>query len=563
MLSPGELVEATEAHYRPNSLGLHKVGGKAKQYGGSTRISGMAYLAFDGVADRLLVHEGTTWKSTTVSGSSSTTHKTGRTVGQRLTSTHYENFYIVADGASADSQHVFSTGMATAVASAGIYPFGLKPPAIGGGGLRRAYQITSNRPEYVSSWNISTYPGSGYGTWGAKGQPMFYYWATEYVSALNMESSVTSMRFTTYGSNTASTLAGQRIHGFDKQGTNFRLLMPTATTNAETTHRRIYRATNSLLGSELMGRDIMAQDAVGTPGITDRITCTAGSVPLVGELIATIAASTTSYVDWGLYTGLPFASITADVLGIALTSPRDELPPQHSTGDIFQDSFVCNDLANKHLVRYSFPGKPWSFPGFYYLNPSFGLRDEVTLVRSLGDITIVGMKNSLIRVNYLPRETDPEFNRGKAMELIARQGVVGPYAADLFSMEGTTPMLAVVSRSGIWLTDGYRIREATRDIDWENTVNQDALETCQLINVPHLWSLILYYPPKGETENTKAFYLSYHPLHMKDGGYLPVTGPVTMADATGTTYNGRARLKQAVYGSNNRLYTAMVLSATA
>ncbi len=576
LLAPGELVQCTEAHYRPNSMALQKVGGRAvlRQHA-TTPFHGLGYLAFDGGRDKLLYQQTSIWQTVDTDGSSTGIHVTGRAGNNPLSVVHYENKYGVGNGV--DTQWLFTSGLSTSVAgdgasASGIFPFGLTTAVSGFAGIVSAYVISAAHPNYTTAWSPETLvitprlpseftrilstPVPLTGTDSVEGSFYWTYWVTEYISALDMESGVphgVRIPRTASGGAASAKIAG---HVYERTQ-NIRLTLPTSAENGRTTHRRIYRGSNPLTYWQLKNAGLI--DLAGGSSI---VCATANTLPLIGELVTTLPLAVTTYTDYGAIAGLPFASITTDVLGFVVTVPRDGPAPKWTTGSIFQDSFMCNDTSDKSLVRYSYPSKIWSFPSIYYFDFATEVHDDVTLVQSLGTLAIVGLKNFLYRIDYLPRETDSQFQQGRAYEKIADQGISGPQAAATFTMEGTTPMLAMASRTGLWLTDGYRIREATRDLDWTSLVDIDAIDDAVLINVPHLWSLVLYYTPVGGTGNTKALYLSYHPQHLKEGKYLAATGPVTITNAAGESHVGRARVKQAVYGGN-QLDTVVWLSATA
>jgi hypothetical protein len=146
---------------------------------------------------------------------------------------------------------------------------------------------------------------------------------------------------------------------------------------------------------------------------------------------------------------------------------KNGTPPSSSTGDLFQDSLVVNDLSDPSMIRYSYPGSPESFPATYYLNFETRENDAVKMIRVVNNRLIVGLGSSLWRVNYLPSERDATFDRGKAMECISRSyGVVNPMCACTFMPDGATELLAFVSNQGVHYTDGYNFTTLTDGVDW-------------------------------------------------------------------------------------------------
>ena len=142
-------------------------------------------------------------------------------------------------------------------------------------------------------------------------------------------------------------------------------------------------------------------------------------------------------------------------------------PPSSSTGDLFQDSLVVNDLSDPSKMYYSFPGEPESFPSVYYLNFETRENDAITLIKVVNNRLVVGLNGSLWRVNYLPSERDATFDRGKATECITKSyGVVNPMCACTFMPDGASELLAFVSNQGIHYTDGYNFTTLTDGVDW-------------------------------------------------------------------------------------------------
>jgi hypothetical protein len=200
---------------------------------------------------------------------------------------------------------------------------------------------------------------------------------------------------------------------------------------------------------------------------------------------------------------------------------KNGLPPSSSTGDMFQDSLVVNDLSDPSMMRYSYPGEPESFPSTYYLNFETRENDAVKMIRVVNNRLIVGLGSSLWRVNYLPSERDATFDRGKAMECITRDyGVVNPMCACTFTPDGASEQLAFVSNQGIHYTDGYNFTTLTDGVDWRT----DCLSTTStsapiaLINDKENQILRFYYrnDSKG-AESYMCLPLSYGSGHWVNG----------------------------------------------
>lgn len=231
----------------------------------------------------------------------------------------------------------------------------------------------------------------------------------------------------------------------------------------------------------------------------------------------------------------PFPAITITAYGVEASVGRNGPPPKATTGDIFQDSLCLNDVEDESLMRYSFPTLVDYFPGVYYINFETKDQDAITNIKTVGNVLVIGLRTQLYRCNFLPREQDAEFDRGRAIELIeANHGIVGRHAATLLSGVEGSQMLAYVSRYGLHLTDGYRVRWATMDLDWEREVDVTYLSKVVLINNPENYELLMFYVPVDAAYTTypsKCLRFNYHPMHIKEGGYLKISGPCDYTEA--------------------------------
>jgi hypothetical protein len=258
------------------------------------------------------------------------------------------------------------------------------------------------------------------------------------------------------------------------------------------------------------------------------------------KVYTTGATTTVVNVD-----GKPFRTVNVSVAGITTTYPADGQPPVASTGDVFEGQMVLNDISDQSMIRYSLPDFVESFPSIYFLNFETKNQDFVTHIRRLGNKLIVGLKQQLYRVNYLPRETDAEFDRGRSYEAISEtEGIVGTQAACLFSPTAGSLFLAYVSHSGIGYTDGFQTFALNHDVDWTSLVRLPAagdvvnyLSSCVMVNYPLNEQIWLYYTPPGQTTNTKALVFHYNIAHRHEDGTFKATGPIDVAPFSAV--NGR------------------------
>lgn len=232
--------------------------------------------------------------------------------------------------------------------------------------------------------------------------------------------------------------------------------------------------------------------------------------------------------------GEPFRTVTiSDQLGNTFGSPARGAPPIANTGDIFEGQVILNDSTDESVICGSLPGEYESFPDVYRIPIESRDNDKVRVIRRLNNTCIIGCLNSIKRLNYFPRETDPEFNRGRAYEDITLDhGIVGPRAAELVEIQGAGTVLAYLSHTGLRATDGVTTRILNDDIDWEDLIETDYIHQTVLRAYPKLFLLALYYVPPGSSRKVRVMYFSYHPTHLKPGNRLPAVGPVTVEVAS-------------------------------
>lgn len=236
-----------------------------------------------------------------------------------------------------------------------------------------------------------------------------------------------------------------------------------------------------------------------------------------------------------------------DQIGLTVSEPVDLPPPNASTGCFFQGSLVLNDMADETAVRFSLPGRPEAFPKPYVMRfNDTKRRDRVRYLNKVSQYLIVGLENSIERVGYLPRETDTDLESGLSHEPLASDhGIPGPFAAVRFDMPGEGILLAYASIVGPFLTNGINVRPLTTGLDWSALVKTSALGSCVFRCYPKEKWLALYYCPAGATHNlnTRVVYFSYQADKIKEGGSLPVVGPMVVSarsvcevTLTGTPY---------------------------
>ena len=213
-------------------------------------------------------------------------------------------------------------------------------------------------------------------------------------------------------------------------------------------------------------------------------------------------------------------------------------PPSSSTGDLFQDSLVVNDVAAPSLVKYSFPGEPESFPSTYFIDFETRDNDRVRAIRVVNNRLMVGLDNSLWRVNYLPSERDSSFDRGKAIEVVSRgYGILGPMLCCTYQVDGESEQLAFISNKGLHSTDGFNTIMRSKNQDWRNYISLTSTSTpIALLNDPENRCLRFYYRNDSlGNETYMCLWASYDRGDIDEEGNFKFSGPVHMRnkDAVG------------------------------
>lgn len=239
----------------------------------------------------------------------------------------------------------------------------------------------------------------------------------------------------------------------------------------------------------------------------------------------------------------PFRAITVVVGNQETAVGTDGLPPVSSTGDIFEGSLVVDDVGAPGKIKWSYPGYPESFPeGLYELELPGATRDVVTCIKTVGRAIVVGMRNSLWRISYLPSEEDSNFQRGRAVDVIdIGHGIVNPMAAALFTGPDGRTELAFAAYDGLYATDGFTVRLLSADLDWINPTSTETTiskyDSIQIVNNPTLKELVMYYQSSATLTDTLgsdlALHFNYGLQHIKSGqerGLPKISGPVRVSN---------------------------------
>jgi hypothetical protein len=226
------------------------------------------------------------------------------------------------------------------------------------------------------------------------------------------------------------------------------------------------------------------------------------------------------------YNGTPsssndaFPAVVIDVGGEQTAVGANGPPPISSTGDIYEDCMVVNDVNFPSLVRWSLAGQPEYFPWLYFEDIETQQNDIVTNIKALPTCLIIGLRNSLYRMNYLPTAQDANFSRGKAIEEVSTDhGIVNPKAACFFTNTNFSYVgrreLCFIAADGIFVTDGFTIREAAPDIRWSDIfdgIDRTNPANLFLENDPSNWEIKVCI---STSAGNVIYRLHYHPEHIK------------------------------------------------
>jgi hypothetical protein len=283
---------------------------------------------------------------------------------------------------------------------------------------------------------------------------------------------------------------------------------------------------------------------------------------LVGQNVGVDYVSVKPYYQKTMDSTVPFETVVYTYGEEAVQTGRNGPPPSSSTGDVFQDSLVVNDLSDPSLIRYSYSGKPESFPATYFLNFESRENDAVSLIKVVNNRLIVALSGSLWRVNYLPTDNDASFDRGKALEAVSRSyGVVNPMCACVFSPGGDSELLAFVSNQGVHCTDGYSLTTLTDGLDWRGGIMPTGATAIALVNDKENCILKFYFRnPALTPETDMCLPLCYGGGHWVSGR-AKVGGLIHVRNVSGANtaelksvcqfdHSGTSRIAMG-YGGNN------------
>jgi len=232
---------------------------------------------------------------------------------------------------------------------------------------------------------------------------------------------------------------------------------------------------------------------------------------------------------------VPFPTVVYTFGDTTIQVGKNGPPPSANTGDMFEDCLVVNDVLAPSLIKWSYPGDPEAFPPTYFLDFETRENDRIRNIKTVNNVLVVGLDNSVWRVKYLPSERDASFDRGKAMEAISRTfGIVDPMCACVYTPDGSsTERLAFVSNKGIHSTDGFDFQDLTQ-LDWRQVISTTSTSApIALVNDPEESELLFYHRNDSNANETYlCLHLNYGSDHLQPNGTCKVSGPVHMRNFT-------------------------------
>lgn len=477
LLKPGEMSQADDGYYKPGDPGLFCVPSRtlynSTPEAGS--IVGVRFLGFDTAADVIVVHHTTVYRWGLANATGTFNNLvTGLTGGTSLDSIYYAGQHTLMNGV--DRARVIDSSLNNVLL----------------GMIGNSNQVTINETGGV---------GLGFKITVGK---VVWYWMEERVldGGGNIIKRSPLGTFPITGIYPYNTISGDGTTLYKP-----RISHP-AFANSDTTHWAVYASA--------------AVGATGGGGFAVLKVLYPGAE--VGSATAATAFidDTRTGTDPGLPSGEMYQNMAVSIAGTYFTVPRNGTPPIFSTGDVLEESFVINDLSDRSLVRYSWAESIHAYPALNFIKFSEKEQNEVRLIRTVGLSTVVLLRDSAWRIDYLPRPEDAEFNRGRCRAQIpGAPGVVNNVnAAAVFSL-GERYFLAYVSPAGVVMTDGVTQNILTEDIDWPALVSLANLDKATLVDNPNLFRLEVRYPSNGSSVNDKVLFIHYHPSHLKPGS----TGP--------------------------------------
>lgn len=269
-----------------------------------------------------------------------------------------------------------------------------------------------------------------------------------------------------------------------------------------------------------------------------------GSWPDLGR-IGTAGLLQAVYIDsfiapTGTTIGSPSMNIVfAGVAALAAAQP----PPPFLDAVLFRSTVVCIPALDPYRIEWSLPGFPdyWPMPAQDLSALPTARNDKLLGLGTVGEYLVLFTRTRLLRMRSLPFVDRPSFDPDLIQVdiLSPNEGLAGGILSNCtFQSQKGFSVLAWVSDSGIWMTDGSLPNEGglgivklTANLNWRKLVDPSRLTSSRLIYDPVLQMVFFdYYDTKG---NFRTLGVHTAPDHWVPSGQdhtVPkISGPHTFA----------------------------------
>lgn len=268
---------------------------------------------------------------------------------------------------------------------------------------------------------------------------------------------------------------------------------------------------------------------------------TDGGVYPSGGLLTTLAIGTTAYQDTDTSTTSALVPAYGSIDIGGLDYERDVMAPVLDAVGLFDGSLVGIPANDPHVIRFTPAAYPESWPEIFEI-PLQTVRHDVGMAfGSLNGQLGVFTRDTIHRLTRLPREVDSAYAPAEVLSLVTdERGAISRRGVAAFTLPGRGPLLAFVSRDGVWATNlAPNIQMPLTDlVDWEGRVDPAYLDDSVLVNDPANRRLVFLYRGVEDSTTQRVMYLDYqgervrvtHPDHgpLVDGVLAPLSGRLVL-----------------------------------
>lgn len=278
-----------------------------------------------------------------------------------------------------------------------------------------------------------------------------------------------------------------------------------------------------------------------------------GINPSEAGFLALIPSGQTTFVDKFDYDKntvltpkYPMVRVLDNTDGTAIYYHRNTNPEPFKQIGVFGPSVIGIDANEPRALWYSAPGYPEYFPSIYKIS-SFPMKEHDELVTFVGvdRVLIVFAKDGVFTLNGLPYASqNAVFKTAEVIRMAGAPGCVGPRAATEMADHKGNPLAAWIARDGVYITDGYRYKRITDELDWPAVISTGAERAEEFVLHYHkdLRMLLVYYTQSKYNPN--YLYLTIHvdqvKLDQNNEGFPKITGAHygKIGHTTDGVYNG-------------------------